>query len=403
MMRKICIILLVLIFLSACSKEVEPPKINLVLLHGYGTDSEADKKMRDIYMAFERENPDISMQLISVPGFENMEDKLKDMIFLEKVPNIIYSGGYNIERTYSFMKENDYLLDMAPYLKEDKDFYALISPENFKIWEEGGKLYNISDKLSLRGYWYNRKIFRNAGINEEINSLEDFKEACEKIRAWADRSKLRTTPIMLEAYSDLDILSYCLYDKNGVFKKENIKEGLSFLGSLNDLSGGEQNKNSRKDSLDSFNVAHSAIYVGDISEYALFAENLDADFDFFPSKSGKKPMYSALSGFLLSESSDEKKKEAGIRFIKYMLGEKVQKKMVSIGFIPANPKVLIERDENEILYRHYNRLKALKAFAQAAPNLWNATEYRAFLDNIDEYLSGDIDGETLKEKMNSFK
>ena len=119
MMRKICIILLVLIFLSACSKEVEPPKINLVLLHGYGTDSEADKKMRDIYMAFERENPDISMQLISVPGFENMEDKLKDMIFLEKVPNIIYSGGYNIERTYSFMKENDYLLDMAPYLKED--------------------------------------------------------------------------------------------------------------------------------------------------------------------------------------------------------------------------------------------------------------------------------------------
>ena len=70
MRKSVFVFSVCMICLMGCAKKeaiYDSDKISIVLLNGWGTMETDNQVMRDIYSDFEKENPDISLKLISMP------------------------------------------------------------------------------------------------------------------------------------------------------------------------------------------------------------------------------------------------------------------------------------------------------------------------------------------------
>ena len=73
------------------------------------------------------------------------------------------------------MTSEGYAVDLMPYMEKDPEFKSMISPATLERWKTSdGKLFTVSDVLLESGYWYNKKIFENAGISKVPSSWEEF-------------------------------------------------------------------------------------------------------------------------------------------------------------------------------------------------------------------------------------
>ncbi len=74
-----------------------------------------------IYKEFEEKNTDISLTLVSVPSFNQVLEKAKDLLVIGKAPNIIYNGNSDSGTVYKFMVEKGYALNLMPYIENDSE------------------------------------------------------------------------------------------------------------------------------------------------------------------------------------------------------------------------------------------------------------------------------------------
>ena len=126
--------------------------------------------MRQIYKDFEKEHPEIKLNLMSMTSSDEVIKKTKNMLSVGEVPDLIFTGGYGKDSVYRFMEEKNKAADLMPYLEKDQEFADSVAPEIISYWQKDGKLYTLSDVLLLGGgYWYNADIFEKAGIE----TLED--------------------------------------------------------------------------------------------------------------------------------------------------------------------------------------------------------------------------------------
>lgn len=155
------------LILGGCGKEEKEP-VTITMIHAWGGTGEDHVAMGDIYDGFQKENPDIEVQLISMPGRKEMLRKVEDMIMVGDMPDVITFSGMGQNTTYDFIVENNMALDIMPYVKKDEEFASNISQTNLNYWTtEEGELFTVSDVLSLSGgYWYNEDILHAAGVKE---------------------------------------------------------------------------------------------------------------------------------------------------------------------------------------------------------------------------------------------
>lgn len=412
------ILLLFCLVLFGCSKEKEPmsqeknkDKINIVLLHGWGTMSKEDVVMRQIYQDFEKENPDVKLSLVSMPSFESLEEKAKDMLAIGNIPNIIYTGVGGTDTLYNFMVEQDSAVDLMPYLLEDEQFQSNVSPYILKRWTtQEQKLYTVSDLLDIKGYWYNKKIFANAGVTEVPNTWKDFMEACRKIKEWSAEKKYNTVVMDFDAKKSAVLLQAILPEPEGSTAFYPLgSNSFSFLQNLSLFKRIYQENDIRavedvyKEPLFSFRFGHSAIYIGEIWEAREFSEHLDADYALFPNRSGKQEtQISAGSGYLISNWGSKEQQEASVRFIKYMLSYPVQMKILwETGRIPSNPRIDMEvlKNTKSKLYFAYQKALESEIQKETPENSWNGYVYRKYISQVQRYLHGDIDEKRLIQYM----
>ena len=64
------------LLLGGCGKEEKEP-VTITMIHAWGGTGEDHVAMRDIYDGFQKENPDIEVQLISMPGRKEMLRKVE--------------------------------------------------------------------------------------------------------------------------------------------------------------------------------------------------------------------------------------------------------------------------------------------------------------------------------------
>ena len=171
--RWILTLTLVICLLCSCGKK-EQEQTEITLIHGWGSMEPEHVRMRQIYKDFEKEHPEIKLNLMSMTSSNEVIEKTKNMLSVGEVPDLIFTGGYGKDSVYQFMEEKNKAVDLMPYLEKDPDFAECVAPEIISYWQKDGKLYTVSDVLLLGGgYWYNADLFAKAGIPEIPKTWED--------------------------------------------------------------------------------------------------------------------------------------------------------------------------------------------------------------------------------------
>ena len=109
--------------------------------------------------------------------------------------------------------------------------------------------------------------------------------------------------------------------------------------------------------------------------------------------SGNTAMY--INGVWASKLIDEKM-DASVEFLKYMLSEKVQKRiLLETGQMPSSPKIHLEEYKEQIP-RMCNAVEAIRGadrIIEVPDNLWTADQLENFRNQIMEVLNGTLDEE----------
>lgn len=382
-MKRLLILLSVLL-LAGCGTgdSSQTKQTTITLVHSQGTTEQSHEAMRRIYEDFELENPDIKLNLISMPSSGKVEDKVLEMLAVGKVPDLIYAPGKEMDTLYSLMVKQGYALNLMPYVEADNEFKKAVDPGMIhSLQTKEGSLYVLADIRNMSGYWYNVSVFENAGITEIPRTWKEFKEACRKINAWAEERDLDIVPLNMDARTTEYLMEAYLTGTYGSMRtgnmnisKEMLADAEEHIRAVGRMSETKNADFTYRDNIRSFNIGRSAMYVGGICDEMLLNENIEIACAPFPSESGEGVVLSSLCpGYLAGNTGDDSEKEASVRFLKYMMSRKVQERILKeAGWLPSNPEVDIRLMETKRkrFYKAWKIMSRCKISGQIPENGW---------------------------------
>lgn len=370
-MKRIVFFMGMALFLVGCKIRTDDAaqknQTEILFLNSCGSMSDADRVIRQIYLEFEMQNPDIKLQMISMPSSQKVEEKVKEMVTAGRVPNMIYMNGKEFNSLYPLLVERNDLVDLLPYINGDSELKDSIANELFSSFlTEDGKMYTLTDVVRYYGYWYNVNMFENTGIEQMPQTWEELVEDCEKISQWAESIKYDIAPIHLDSETLKCLTEAYMADDRS--ENRGTENGIALLKRLSEFAPLEDESFTWQDNIRSINMGHCAIYVGDVSQEALMNHDIKIEYSALPSESGELINLSSFTpGYLVCNTGTEKQKEACIRFLKYMLSEPVQQRLlVDAGYIPSNPNIKVEEliQKNTRLYRTWQTVQDSKTIGK---------------------------------------
>jgi len=202
--KSIVIIFFLCLFaeIVGCNQPVTE-KVEITVIHGWGSTESEHVAMRQIYEDFEKEHPEIGLNLVAMPSSTEVIEKVRELLTVGEVPDVIFTGGDGKNSIYNFMVQEGYAVDLLPYIKKDEEFAKNTSSVILDNWKTtDGKLYTISDVLLMGGYWYNKDIFEKIGVEKAPETWEEWFAVCKKI----EESDSEVATMIL----DTDHLSYLM-------------------------------------------------------------------------------------------------------------------------------------------------------------------------------------------------
>ncbi len=403
---KLLLVLCLAFLLMGCQKQTTEVT-EITFIHGWGSTEADHETMRQIYRDFETENPDIKLNMISMPTSDEVVRKTEDMVMVGTLPDVVFLGGQGIDSIYQYMVDHRYALDLMPYLQEDPEFAGSLAPANLEYWTtDDGKLYSVSDVLILGGgYWYNKEIFAKAGVTSTPKTWNEFEAACRKIEYWAERSFSDVQPMHLSAEGYQYFADQIMASKDNTvmedrlpLKAETFFSVLDTLQAVHEHSVGKSGNYTYRDETSLFNEGKLAIYVNGVWGAAMINEDLDVAYALMPSGGKTVCCESAGAGYILGNTGDPKRQEASVRFLKYMLSENVQRRiLLETQQVPANPNIDITEYEEKM-----PRFSQAVATAQQAEikievpgQLWTNQQTQVFSEYIFSVLNGDFNRQTF--------
>lgn len=405
------VLLVLACIIAGCGKE-EENKVTITMVHGWGGIEADHVAMRKIYEEFQTENPDIELRLISMPTREEMLRKVEDMIMVGDIPDIVNFEGIGYNQTYDFMVRNDMLIDLMPYLEEDEELAADISETNLKSWmTDEGELYNVAAVLSLSGgYWYNEEILEQAGIRKLPVTWEEFLEMCETLENWAVSEGAGIKPHKVTSEGYLYFADHILADSEGglnwspqehrlLVDEDKMEDVLNQLEEIYKYSASDEMNYTYRDETSLFNDGKLAIYINGVWGAPMIRDELEVKYALLPSASGTViSCESACMGYVLGKSNAAEKEEASVRFLKYMLSEEIQTRILEeTEQIPSNPRVSLEKYsvEKPRMYQAATLVLNAERKIDTPENMWGVDTKEKFTENIMEVLRGNMSGRHL--------
>lgn len=379
------------------------------MIHGWGSTQADHVAMRKIYEDFEKVHPNIHLNLVSMPSSTDVISKVGDLLTVGEIPDIVFTGGDGRESVYRFMVQKGYALDLIPYMEEDEEFAENVSSVILETWmTKEGQLYTVSDVLLMGGYWYNQDMFQKAGISKVPGTWEEWFLACEKLKAMDDS----VVPVILDA-NHIAYLMTALLANEDITELENIRGSrtntntqafdrmLEQLKRISDYAVLAGNYNYR-DTLASFNGKESAIYINGVWANSMIDESLNVSYAAFPSNDGKGiATRSACVGYVLGNTGDEKRIEASVEFLKYMLSEEVgQRILEQTGQLPSNPNIAItEETAGRRMAQAVDCIKNAGLTIETPENLWDLSKKKEYGENVILYLQKHITEKEFRKKL----
>lgn len=154
----------------------ELPECTVTFLHN-GT-ADAESQMWDDFAAeFMDLHPQVTVEVQN--GGSDYYSVLATKINADEVPDIYFTGGGAECNTYE-----EYLYDF----RNDEDLLALwdsIKTDDYKATcvTDSGKVVGIPNQTSAYGMIYNKDMFEDAGITELPQTIDEWRDVCEKLVA----------------------------------------------------------------------------------------------------------------------------------------------------------------------------------------------------------------------------
>lgn len=404
-MKKIILVLGVILvcFLSGCSGKKATVPTEITFIHGWGATEEDHKAMRQIYMDFEKENPDIKINMLSMPTNKEMINFVEDMLSVGTVPDIIFTAGEGENSIYRFMLENDMLVDLAPYMEKDFEFETSISPITKVTWKQQDHLYTASDVLIVSGgYWYNKDLLELIGIEKIPTTWDCFFKMLETINRWSQARFSTVEAIRPSTNTYLYIADNILNDSGEMLTKGKIKMSEESFAKvcdtwkrLDDNIHMQSRNISYRDETDLFNNGKLAIYPNGVWAASMIKPDINAGYALFPSAYGQTmSCQSAALGYLVGNTGDEKKIQASIRFLTYMLSLPVQKRiLLETQQMPQNPEIEIADYEKDLerFSMAVKEIQSAKIRLDIPQNLWSESQRETIELYLSSYLNGGLE------------
>ena len=405
----IVLLLIVCVCLFGCSKKEKKP-VTISMIHAWGGTEEDHAAMRNIYEEFQKENPDIILQMIPMPTGKDLQRKAEDLIMVGDVPDIINFSGCGKNQTYEFIIENDLALDLNPYLKKDPEFAERVSDVNKEYWtEKNHGLYSVADVLILSGgYWYNEDILEEAGVDAIPKTSPEFLEMCEKIKVWADEKGNGVEPHHISGEGYIYFMNHLLAEKKietneAISDWESYSRAMEILKEVYQYASMNEEEYTYLDEINMFNQGKLGIFVNGVWGAPMIHSTVNAKYALLPTMTGKSMSCESVGiGYVLNNSGNAEKQEAAVRFLKYMLSESVQTRILrETEQIPANPNVSLEEFEAEKERLHNAAFQVVHAEykIEAPSNIWTETQTAFFEENIIKVLNGQMPEEELGKRL----
>lgn len=410
---KFCALLLSIVLLFGCA-QYEPEPVEITLLHGWGTKEPEHQRMQEIYRDFETAHPQIKLNIQAMTSSEEVVEKLRNMLSVGSVPDLVFTGGYGRDSVYRFMVEKEKALDLMPYLKQDADFAASVSPRTYEFWSKEGKLYTVSDvQLAAGGYWYNEDIFEQAGITKLPETWEDFLGVCDTISRWAKRENNGVIPVQLTRENSVFLANALLADalpggaqwvtehKSDALDGAAMEQVIDVMRRIYAYDTAAKKGYGYRDVGQNFNEQKAAIYINGIWASKLIHEDIHAKYACFPGKEGvSSACLSVGLGYVAGNTGDQERMDASVEFLKYMMSKEVQERILrQTGQMPSSPQVQLEdfADVEPRLCQAMEAIQAADRILEAPTNFWTTEQTEAFQKNIFPALQGTVSAQQLAQ------
>lgn len=366
--------------------------------------------MRDIYTGFMEENPDIRLILDSSPDISITIDKGEEMLAVDRMPDVLSTNGYEDFVKYAVGK--GYALDLIPYLEKEEGLSECIPASVLESQMEDGALYTVPDVVELSGYWYNKEIFRQAGIEKNPETWEEFWAMCQQLQNWSEQEQNQVVPVVMEAgqaafaFTGARIAGEgreglkMLEKKPENFQHPAIEAALKDLIRIYEYSGNMSTSLNENDALDAFNKGKAAMYFNGVWANVMISSKIPAGFSNYPEG---VCLETITSDYVLSNTQGEKKTEAAIRFLKYILSEEVQRRILrETKQVPVNQNIsyLDFKEELPLLIEAVETSKKAEIKVQSLRSAWGAEIVDWMQEHIGSLLDGSVTVEEYLQLLN---
>ena len=337
--------------------ETEKNLPTVTFTHGYYQDESEwapAAEMRKIYEEFAEMHKDEFEFVIKADqgGAEGIYNTALNDLSSGDFYDIADFGGWDITTAAAGAGA---IMDLKPYIDKDEALKAGVGVCYDQNLTDDGKIYTVREQIEGVGFWYNQKLFDEAGAvtPDQWTSWEDFNTAVDKLtEAGISPFSLNAgwpTNILAAGYAQRDEASRAFYE-NGRGTESFQDE--SFLGTMEFL---------QNDVLQKIDAAHfgpggddDSQYISDFTsgESAMLFNGVWATGDFidceagienlkpavFPTNDGKKAgLLSGGCGYVVSDKLSDEQKEICIEFITYMTSPEIAARIVEhgIGMVPS--------------------------------------------------------------------
>lgn len=334
-----------------------------------------------------------------VPGDANYVDKIKVQLGTGDLPPVVYGGGYNL---LDLALVKDLVVDLTDVVNADPEWKALYTDMGITTNSRDGKIYASSSEGSLIGYFYNKDLFAQAGIDAPATTWDEFFAQCDKLKAAG------ITPLALDTADSAWVTSLWM----GAMVATESDAGLEFMRTMNprdyntpemiaaitnvqkmlqeyttlDAIGGKYEHAANNFlSGQAAMIANGPWMMGDFSDEtktsADFAEKVGVAV--YP---GNFVYDAPIQGYFVTKQDDPALEEAAIEMVKFFTSAHAQQVALEVqGMVPASPSVEIT-DKAKEAFPLLAEFLDLAAGADIRSNNTQATMFPNMLDVISQEL-----------------
>ena len=173
-----------LLLLGACTKGSEAPAegqlyanpVTLTWWHNASDEGPGKTFWQKVATDFHTAHPTVTIQIEANETNQLQRTRIPAALLSNDPPDIFqaWGGGEIVDQV-----EAGYLKDITDQTKTE----ATNIGSSAAIWQVQGRQYGLPFRMGIEGFWYNKKLFSDAGITAPPTTLDELKQAVDKLKA----------------------------------------------------------------------------------------------------------------------------------------------------------------------------------------------------------------------------